>query len=120
VSAQVEKLKPLVEARGRDIGSVDVIAELELRLASSSEKAVQEYRNSRQGKLRTEIRKMPLGPLVAGNWIGTPDDVCEKVAALIAQGTRHFSVLNIASDSIEDRLEQMQMFAEQVMSRFRV
>jgi len=118
-AAQIEKLKPLAEAHRRDPASIDVIAELELRLAPTREKAVDQYRASRQGKLRTDIRGMQLDQVIESNWIGTPDEVCEKISTLVGKGIYHFSLLNIAADTMQERLEQMEMFSEQVMRRYR-
>lgn len=117
--AQFDKLKAIMETEGRDPGSVDLIAEVELRIAATDEEAVAQYRQTRLGKVRTEVRKMPIDQLVADNWIGSTETIIAKVDALRAKGVRHFSVLNIAADTPADRREQMQAFAEQVMSVYR-
>ena len=53
--------------------------------------------------------------VLAANWIGTAEEVVEKMSRVKGLGISHFNLLHIAGDSIEDRLEQMQMFAEDVM-----
>jgi probable F420-dependent oxidoreductase len=119
VVSQVQKLRPLAEAHGRDPESIGVIAEIELRLAPTREKAIDQYRTSRLGKLRTEIRDMKLDQLVTDNWIGSPSEVCDKIGALVRQGIKHFSALNIAADTVEERMEQMEMLAREVTCHFR-
>ena len=69
------------------------------------------------GKFR--LSKVPdLDKLVSMNWIGTPQEVTEKIAKVKAQGITHFNALHIAGDTVEEMLEQMQTFAGEVMSKF--
>lgn len=116
-AARIAELKPYAEQHGRDPAAIDVIAEGEIRLARTHEQAVREYRASRQGKFRVDIRGADFDQVLAANWIGTPDAVCEKLDAVARQGVRHFNVLHIAGDSMAERLEQMQMFSELVMAK---
>jgi probable F420-dependent oxidoreductase len=112
---RMDALIPIAEKFGCDPARIDVVAEGELRLAPTREKALQEYQTSRQGKFRFELRRTPAEPFLSNNWIGTPAEVCEKINAVAAIGIKHFNVLHIAGDTVNDRLEQMQMFAEEVM-----
>ena len=76
--SRLEALKPMLDRHGRDIADVDIIAEAELRLAATHDAAVEEYRASRQGQFRVDIRGADAEAVVAGNWIGTTDEVVEK------------------------------------------
>ena len=55
--------------------------------------------------------------ITGANWVGTVDHIVEKLSALREQGFRHFNILHLAADTMEERLEQMQMFAEAIMPR---
>jgi probable F420-dependent oxidoreductase len=112
---RIEALKPLLAQQGRDIADVDIIAEAELRLAATHEAAVEQYLGSRHGKFRVDIRGAEADKVVAGNWIGTADEAIEKISKVKEFGISHFNVLHIAGDSVAERLEQMRMFAEEVM-----
>ena len=109
-------LEPVLERHGRSMSEIDVVAEGELRLAATHETAVAEHGASRQWKFRLE-RGQDQDAIVKANWIGTVDEVVEKMAAVKEQGVTHFNVLHIAGDTIEERLDQMQMFAEEIMPR---
>lgn len=113
--SRLEALKPMLDSHGRGIADVDIIAEAELRLAPTHDAAVDGYLSSRQGHFRVTARGADADAVVAGNWIGTAEEVVEKISAVKALGIDHFNVLHIAGDSMADRLEQMHMFAEQVM-----
>jgi len=114
---RLEALRPHAERFGRDVAEIDLIAEGEIRLARSHEQAVRDYRASRHGKFRVDIRGADFDQVLAANWIGTPDAVCDKIDAVARHGVRHFNALHIAGDSMAERLEQMQMFAELVMAK---
>lgn len=111
---RIEALKPVLAEHGRDIGEIDVVAEGQLRLAPTREQAIAAYQASRQGQFSL-MRGAKLEKLVADNWIGTPDEVCARIRAVCAQGITHFNVLHVSGDTMAERLEQMQMFAEDVM-----
>jgi alkanesulfonate monooxygenase SsuD/methylene tetrahydromethanopterin reductase-like flavin-dependent oxidoreductase (luciferase family) len=116
VQSRIEALKPVLERHGRTISDIDLIAEGQIRLSSSRERAAADYAASRQGRFFVG-RGASLEKLLADNWIGTPDEVVEKIATVAEHGVTHFNALHIAGDTMSERLEQMQMFAELVMPR---
>lgn len=110
---RMDALRPVLEEHGRDLSQIDVIAEAELSLAGTHEAAVEHYRKSRQGQFRT--RRLDLDTVLAANWIGTPDEVVEKIAGVKKEGITHFNVLHIAGDTFEEMVEQMERFAHEVI-----
>jgi probable F420-dependent oxidoreductase len=115
---RIEGLKPVLAQHRRDIADIDVVAEGQLRLARTREQAIAAYQSSRQGQFSL-MRGAKLDKLIGDNWIGTPDEVSAKIRALAEQGITHFNVLHVAGDTMQERLEQMQMFAEDVMPNVR-
>ncbi len=99
---------------GRTIEEFDVLAEAELFLAKTHEAAAAAYRESRFGQYRAQ-RGLDLDRQIAANWVGTPESVAAKIAAVMAQGIDHFNVLHIVGDTLDARFEQMQMFMEDVV-----
>ena len=115
-AAHLEAMTPHLERCGRTLAELDVVAEGELRLASSHAQAEEGYLGSRMGQWRTRVTGVPAEKLVEEQWIGTPATVVEKMQRVMADtGISHFNVLHIAADSMNERLEQMQRFAEEVM-----
>jgi probable F420-dependent oxidoreductase len=112
---RIGQLTKLVEKGGTSSKPVDVIAEGEIRIARTRDEAVKAYLASRQGKFRIDIRGANAEQVLAANWIGTPAEVCDKINGVARQGVTHFNVLHIAGDSMDERLEQMQMFSEEIM-----
>jgi len=111
---RIEGLKPVLEQHRRDISTVDVVAEGQLRLARTQQEAIVAYQASRQGQFSLS-RGAKLEKLVGDNWIGTPDAVSAKMRTVAAQGIKHFNVLHVSGDTMQERIDQMQMFAEEVM-----
>ena len=111
---------PVVEAamekHGRNPADIPMLAEGELFLADSHEAAVRGYQRSRMGQYRT--RKADLEEIVAINWIGTSDEVVEKIGQIKEHGVEHVNILHIAGDTLDERCAQMQRFSEEVMSKF--
>jgi alkanesulfonate monooxygenase SsuD/methylene tetrahydromethanopterin reductase-like flavin-dependent oxidoreductase (luciferase family) len=110
-----------LERNGRVLQDIDIIGEAEVRIAKTHEAAVREYGDSVMGRYRT--RNAPTGSrveletLVERNWIGTVDEVVQKIGAAKEAGLEHINALHLAADSMQERLAQMQVFAEEVMPR---
>ncbi len=112
---RLEALRPALEKQGSDISAIDVVAEAQMSLAKTREHAIEKYKNSRLGYRFKAQQPGNIDKLVAANWIGTPNEVAGKLVAAKRQGIQHFLVLHITGDTMPERLEQMQMFAEEVV-----
>ena len=86
-----------------------------MSLASSHEGAVARYPASRAGQFA--LRRLDAERAVAANWVGTPDAVIEKLHRSVVVGITHFRIANVAGDSSAAMMEQMEMFATEVMPR---
>lgn len=112
IVGKLEEFKRYLDEESRDISEFDVIAEGQLRLASTKEKAIDEFRNSRLGYKR---RQQDPDKLVRENWIGTPEEVTEKIIELKKCSLNHFFPLHIAAYSPEDLIEQYEYLAREVI-----
>jgi probable F420-dependent oxidoreductase len=117
VPRQLAELRATGDRLGQDVSGTQVVGEVELRIARNAEQAVEEYQRSWQCRLRVERQGMKLEDLLRNNWIGTAEQILAKIDALAAQGVRHFSILSLVGDTAQERLDQMSMFAEDVLRR---
>ena len=122
-TASIEALRPFMEAAGKDMDALDIIVEGELHIGPTQEDAVKGYQHTTMGNFRTarcppKARKS-VENITGANWVGTVDHIVEKLSALREQGFRHFNILHLAADTVAERLEQMQLFAEEIMPRVR-
>jgi len=109
----IEALKPLLEANGRTLNDIDIIAEGEVFFGKNREEAGDRYSKTRHGQFR--LRRQPLDQVLDQNWIGTVDEIVEKMSRLKEQGLKHFNILHVPADTLSERKELMQRFAEEVM-----
>jgi probable F420-dependent oxidoreductase len=117
----LDKIAAALERHGRTLDDIDIIGEAEVRIAKTHEAAVKEYAESVMGMYRTRKaptgRRVELDALVEKNWIGTVDEVVQKIGAAKEAGLKHVNALHLAADTLDERLAQMQIFAEEVMPR---
>jgi len=108
-------LKPLFEKHGRKITDIDVIAEGEIYFGKDRQDAASRYAKTRHGQFR--LKRQPLESFLEGNWVGSADEIVEKMSKLKAQGFTHFNILHVPADTLAERKELMQRFAEDIMPK---
>jgi alkanesulfonate monooxygenase SsuD/methylene tetrahydromethanopterin reductase-like flavin-dependent oxidoreductase (luciferase family) len=67
---------------------------------------------------KTMMKGIDLDAYLAANLIGTPDEVCEKVAAFAQAGVSHFCATLFVGNTVDDLVEQMRSFARYVLPAF--
>ncbi len=117
VTRHLEALGPMLEANGHDAGAVDAIAEGEVLLGATRDAAIERYSQSRHGQFR--LARQSLEDVLAQNWIGTTQEVLDELGELKDSGMEHFNLLHIPCDTIEERRELLQCFAEDIMPALR-
>ena len=72
-----------------------------------------------RGSLKdTMMKGVDLDKYLADNLIGTPDEVCAKVAAFDAAGLDGFFATLFVANTVDEMLEQMRLFARYVLPAF--
>jgi alkanesulfonate monooxygenase SsuD/methylene tetrahydromethanopterin reductase-like flavin-dependent oxidoreductase (luciferase family) len=64
------------------------------------------------------MKGVDLDKYLADNLIGTPDEVCAKVAAFEEAGLDGFFATLFVADTVDEMLEQMRLFARYVLPAF--
>ena len=111
----LSNLEPLLIDYDRSLSEIDIIAEGELCIAKTHEKAVEKFTHSKLGKA---YKLNDLDHHIANNWVGTPNEVTEKISNISRYGITHFLAIHIAGDSLQEREEQMQLFATEIIPNF--
>jgi alkanesulfonate monooxygenase SsuD/methylene tetrahydromethanopterin reductase-like flavin-dependent oxidoreductase (luciferase family) len=118
----VSELKELVAKAGRDPAQIAVAPQYVARVARKHEDAIARYQASQMHKHMMSLRQSTLKGQ-AGlamediNLIGSVDAVVEKALRLKAAGVTHFLGLYFAANDVQDLIDQMQLFAEEVTPR---
>ncbi len=112
----MESLRAALRKEGRDPAELDMEVSTQLRLARTHEEAISAFKSSWLG--RRFSRRNP-DAIIANSLVGTPEEVVEKVARLEDDGITLCMMTNVAADTFGEMVEQVQMFTEEVMSKFK-
>jgi len=108
---------------GRDPSSIEIAPQIALGIGRTHEQAVEQFRSSWLYHHFLSLREstfkdQDLSSVENINFIGTPDEIGEKIETFIAAGCTYFPGLILSTSSVEETVDQMQQFAEQVLPRF--
>ena len=120
----VERLREATVAAGRDPTTISVAPQFAVHVGKDHEAAVARYRQSQMHAHMKSLGKSTLKDQ-AGlqmediNLIGGVDEVVEKACRLREAGVDHFLGLYFAANDVSELLDQMTIFAEEVMPRIK-
>lgn len=107
-----EVLRPALERHGKSLADYDVAAWADLSTEKTHDAAVARYRDCRLGRFR---RNLDMRAVVEDHWIGTPEEIIEKLVNQKRGGIDHVILMHTATDTFEEMMEQAQVFAEDIM-----
>lgn len=122
VRDSVSALKDLTEAEGRNFDDIEVAPQYIVHIGKTREAAIESFSKTQMCAHLTSLRQSTLkGQGTLGhediNLIGTVDDVVERANQLGEAGVTHLLGLYFAANDITELLDQMQIFAEEVVPR---
>jgi probable F420-dependent oxidoreductase len=120
LAADVTKLRALCEAEGRDPTDIHVAPQYIAYMDSDRDRARARFAKSQMHKHLLSLSKSTLKEHVGVspidvNLIGTPEEVTEKCRALGEAGVTHLLGIYFAAETVDELVEQWEMFAETVM-----
>ena len=120
--AGVKTLRELAEKAGRDPRTIEVCPQFVVHLGKSHAATVERFRRTQMNKHLVSLQKSTFkgqGGVAHEdiNLIGTPAEVVDKALAFRDAGVTHLLGLYFAADSVSELLDQMQIFAEEVMPK---
>jgi len=118
----VKMLREMAEKAGRDPKTIEVAPQYIVHIGKTHEAAVARFGESQMCKHLTSLRKSTLreqGALKHEdiNLIGTVEEVVGKALAFKEAGVTHLLGLYFAANTVNELLDQMQVFAEEVIPR---
>ncbi|MEC7489147.1 MAG: TIGR03619 family F420-dependent LLM class oxidoreductase [Pseudomonadota bacterium] len=113
-------LRALTEAQGRDFNNIEVAPQYIVHIGKTRDAALKSFNKTQMCAHLTSLRKSTLkdqGKLSHEdiNLIGTVEDVIERANLLKEAGVTHLLGLYFAANDLSELLDQMQMFAEEVV-----
>lgn len=108
---------------GRDPATIGTAVQSVVCLGDTPEHARERFERSsfdlfRRSLSGTMTRGVDVDAYLAANLVGTPDQVCEKVAAFGRAGLDAFTATLFVGNTLEEMLEQIRLFARHVISAF--
>jgi len=115
------ELKELTAEAGRDPKALAVAPQFIAHVGPTQDAAVARFKKSQMYKHLMSLRQSTLKDQRAAmediNLVGSVERVVEKALRLRAAGVTHFLGLYFAANSLGELLDQMQLFAEEVMPK---
>jgi probable F420-dependent oxidoreductase len=123
LSESVKHFHQLVYSVGRDPVEFEIAPQYVVAMGRTEAEASERFKKSR---MYTHLRTLQASTLkdedfirvIESNLIGTPEMIIERVGTLIDAGVTMFGSLSFLSPNVEDMLEHIQFFAEEVMPAF--
>lgn len=123
IAAGRAKLASYAREAGRNPAEIAIALQSVVCLGDTREQAEEIFRNSSFDLFRTSLAKtMTKGvdqdAYLDINLVGSPDQVCEKVAAFRRAGVSHLMALLFVGNTVEEMHAQIRRFAREVMPAF--
>jgi probable F420-dependent oxidoreductase len=117
------KLDGYARAAGRDPASITTALQTVVCLGDTPEQARDTFLNSSFDLFRTSLKDtmtkgVDLDAYLERNLVGTPDEVCAKVAAFEQAGVEHLTALLFVGNTVEEMRDQIRTFARHVIPAF--
>jgi probable F420-dependent oxidoreductase len=110
-------------AAGRDPGDITTALQSVVCLGDTAEAARETFLASSFDLFRTSLKDtmtkgVDLDTYLDRNLVGTPDQVCEKVAAYQRAGVEHLTALLFVGNTVAEMRDQIRLFARHVLPAF--
>jgi len=118
----VQTLRTMAEQAGRDPKTIEVCPQFIVHVGKTRRAAVERFRQSQMNKHLISLSKSTLKDQGTAthediNLIGTPAELVDKANAFREAGVTHLLGLYFAANTVSELLDQMQVFAEEVMPK---
>jgi probable F420-dependent oxidoreductase len=123
IRAGREKVAAYARAAGRDPSQITTALQSVVCIGDTKEQVRERFERSAFDLFRTSLRTtmtkgVDLDAYFDANLIGTPDEVCAKVQAYEDAGVEHFCASLFVGNTVDEMLEQMDLFARHVVAAF--
>ena len=123
IAAGRAKVSTYARAAGRDPAAITIGLQSVVCIADTTQQARERVERStfdlfRRSLKDTMMKGIDLDKYLADNLIGTPDEVCTKVAAFQEAGLDGFFATLFVANTVDEMLEQMRLFARYVVPAF--
>lgn len=117
---KIVQFKDMIEKQNRDFEKIDVAMQLVVRVDNNHEQAIKRFKQSQMynhliSLSQSTLKDQENSKHVEINLIGNFDEVIEKAKRFEEAGVKHLCGLYFCAESINELLDQMQVFAEEIV-----
>ncbi len=121
MKAGLDDIRATAESAGRRLDGFEVAPQLSVSIGRTREEAIEKFDRSQlashmRSLATTTLKDQQDGDVVDRNLIGTVDDVLEQVQRYADAGVTTLSALLFAVNTVDETLEAMEEFAENVIA----
>lgn len=119
----VADIQRYCEEIGRDYQGIDIAPQLSVSIGKTHEEAKEAFERSQlythlESLKHSTMKNQDITAYEERNLIGTPDEIGEQVEKYIQAGATTLSALLFANNTVDEMLESMQFFSEEVIAKF--
>ena len=114
---QIVKLEDAANNEHRKIKEFDIVVSITLSLGKTKEDAIRKFQQSFTGK--RDGASSDTNVILNRNLIGTTEDIIERLGELEEAGLKHCAITGVSSDSIDERINQWELFASDIIPHFK-
>jgi probable F420-dependent oxidoreductase len=118
---RIKQLKSKAHQLERDPSQIEIAPQFSLLIGKTNEEAEQTYMKSGLVAHRVSLAYTGRDPMhqVTANLVGSPQSIIDKINVLKGIGVDHCAAMVLAVNSLQEYNEQVQWFAEEVMTHVR-
>jgi probable F420-dependent oxidoreductase len=118
-----QTLSRFAEENGRDPAELEIAPQLMVSIAQTRKVAVERFKSSVMFKHiktleSTTLQEQDMDRQVESNLVGTPQEIIDRIEKYMQAGVTMFAAMGFISPTVEATLEDIQLFAEEVIPAF--
>jgi probable F420-dependent oxidoreductase len=123
LAESILRLQQMAHEASRDPQEIEIAPQYVVAMGHTEAQAIERFKKSRmythlQTLKASTLKDEDFNQVIDSNLIGTPQMIIDRVGALIRAGVTMFGSLSFLSPNVDDMLEHIQYFSEEVMTAF--
>ena len=120
-----DSIRAHCEKYGRNFNDLDIAPQMSVSIGRTQEEAAEKFKRSQlfnhfESLKKSTFKNQDTGMIAQRNLIGNPEQILAKIDEFTKAGVTTFSALLFAVNTIEEMIESMQFFAEEVIKRLMI
>ena len=124
IQKAVEEIKFHCDKYKQDFKEIDIAPQMAVSIGKTQEEAIAKFKKSQlynhfESLKKSTFKNQDTGLIAERNLIGSPEQILEQIDKFTTAGVTTFSALLFAVNTVDQFIESMQFFAEEVIKKIR-